>query len=449
MNHSNTIIRELEGGLVLRSSSDQDKDALVDFNGRIHADPGEEFSEHVASDVKALLSGQHPTLNPGDFTIVEDPKTGEIVSSMCLIDQTWAYEGIEFGVGRPELVGTHPDYRRRGLVREQFEVVHQWSAARGQKLQAITGIPWYYRQFGYEMGLNLGGSRRGYLANIPKLEEGEEEPYRFRPVQDDDIPFVARLYRRAQARQMVSCVRDETIWQYELSYRRNLPESHFDMQIFETPDGQPAGYVLYRPDISGNTISVSGVELVEGLPWFGAAHAVLRQLENIGKGLAEEKSSPEKPVEMKGFALNLGEDHPIYHVIPQRVPLQYDPYAFYVRVPDLPGFLILLKPVLEERLGQSYMAGYSGELKLNFFTDGILLNFEGGRLLDVQPWEKPDFESASANFPNLTFLQLVFGYRDVQQLEDSYADLYYRKEEAKILLKSLFPRKPSHVLELF
>ncbi len=95
------------------------------------------------------------------------------------------------------------------------------------------------------------------------------------------------------------------------------------------------------------------------------------------------------------------------------------------------------------------MAGYSGELKLNFFTDGILLNFEGGRLLDVQPWEKPDFESASANFPNLTFLQLVFGYRDVQQLEDSYADLYYRKEEAKILLKSLFPRKPSHVLELF
>jgi hypothetical protein len=36
---------------------------------------------------------------------------------MNLISQIWAYEGIPFGVGRPELVGTLPEYRNRGLVR--------------------------------------------------------------------------------------------------------------------------------------------------------------------------------------------------------------------------------------------------------------------------------------------------------------------------------------------
>ena len=118
-----------------------------------------------------LLSGAHPTFGVDDFTIVEDRNSGEIVSSMSLISQTWAYEGIPFGVGRPELVGTDPSYRARGLVRAQFEVAHEWSRQRGEHMQVITGIPYFYRQFGYEMGLELGGGRSGGEAHLPKLAE--------------------------------------------------------------------------------------------------------------------------------------------------------------------------------------------------------------------------------------------------------------------------------------
>ena len=151
---------------------------------------------------------------------------------------------------------------------------------------------------------------------------------------------------------------------------------------------------------------------------------------------------------MKGFVFSLGEDHPVYQVIPNRIPQTSDPYAYYIRVPDLPGFLTLIRPVLEERLAKSYLAGYCGELYLNFYTDGLIMNFEGGRLKEVARWDSPSFDTSSANFPDLTFLQLVFGYRTVQQLEDGYADLYYRKEEAKPLFAILFPRKASHVMDL-
>ncbi len=44
----------------------------------------------------------------------------------------------------------------------QFEEVHKWSAERGHKVQVITGIPYYYRQFGYEMALDLTGRRIGF-----------------------------------------------------------------------------------------------------------------------------------------------------------------------------------------------------------------------------------------------------------------------------------------------
>ncbi|HKJ26305.1 MAG TPA: hypothetical protein VJ965_01590, partial [Anaerolineales bacterium] len=66
----------------------------------------------------------------------------------------------------------------------------------------------------------------------------------------------------------------------------------------------------------------------------------------------------------------------------------------------------------------------------------------------IEPWEKPHFEGASANFPELTFLQLLFGFRDVQALENAYPDIYYEHEFAKPLLNALFPAKPSNVFQL-
>ena len=142
-----TILRDLGNGLILRRASSEDAEALSKFNGRIHGEDPQDV-ERIAAWTYDLVAHPHPTLHADDFTIVEETATGRIVSSMNLIPQTWTYEGIEFGVGRPELVGTDPEFRNRGLVRTQFEEVHQWSRERGHLVQAITGIPFYYRQFG-------------------------------------------------------------------------------------------------------------------------------------------------------------------------------------------------------------------------------------------------------------------------------------------------------------
>ena len=203
---------DLGGGLILRRSTLADAEALADFNKMIHRDPpATEPDELVAAWTRDLFRPNHPTFSAGDFTVVEEAATGRIVSSMNLISQTWTYTGIPFGVGRPELVGTAPEYRKRGLVRRQFEVVHAWSAERGEMVQAITGIPYYYRQFGYEMAMVLGGGRQGNAAGVPKLKEDEVEPYRLRPAVEADLPFMwdwtpARLSRiLSTARGMRRC----------------------------------------------------------------------------------------------------------------------------------------------------------------------------------------------------------------------------------------------------
>ena len=113
---------DLGEGLVLRWATPEDTEALADYNVRHLSDhvsdnPAEP-NEQLRGWTRDLMSGTHPTTNAGDFTVVVDERAGgKIVSSLCLISQTWAYDGIPFKVGRPEVVSTSPAYRRRGLVR--------------------------------------------------------------------------------------------------------------------------------------------------------------------------------------------------------------------------------------------------------------------------------------------------------------------------------------------
>ena len=138
--------RHCGDGLLCRWGRADDLEELAAFNMRIHSDDPQQPETFLQDWTQDLMSGTHPTTGPSDFTVVVDEKAhGRIVSSMNLISQTWAVDDISFGVGRPELVGTDPAYRRRGLVRLQFAAIHAKSAARGELMQIITGIPWYYR----------------------------------------------------------------------------------------------------------------------------------------------------------------------------------------------------------------------------------------------------------------------------------------------------------------
>ena len=197
------ILQNLGDGLILCRSMIGDADALAEFNSRIHSDDGFDRPDlRVGAWTRDLVGRPHPTFHSDDCTLVVEAASGAIVSSMNLIPQTWAYEGIPFKVGRPELVGTLPEFRNRGLVRAQFEEVHKWSTNHGDLVQGITGIPYYYRLFGYEMGLELAGGRTGFEPQLPALKDGENEPFKIRPATEADIPFIMDTYAHGCRRKL-------------------------------------------------------------------------------------------------------------------------------------------------------------------------------------------------------------------------------------------------------
>ncbi len=447
VSHTAEIIRDLGDGLVLRRTTPADADALADFNSRIH---GHDDAPDLLVGVwtRDLLTRPHPNFAPDDFTVVEETATGRIVSSLNLISQEWAYAGIPFGVGQPEAVGTLPEFRRRGLVRAQFDAVHQWSAARGQLVQVIGGIPFYYRQFGYEMGLALSGGRSGSAPHLPPLAAGEAEPYPVRPATPADIPFLEEVYAATVGRrELITCIRSAPAWRFELDGRSEGSLVRSDLRVITSAAGEPVGYLVHPPRLNeggpGAGQAAVGYEVKPGVSLLAVTPSVIRYLWATGAALAAAKHKT-----LDRFIFALGAEHPVYDAFRDHLPVVRPPYAWYVRVPDLPAFLRRIAPALEAQLARSAAVGHTGELKLNFYHGGLRLGLTAGRLTTIAPWQAAVGENGDAAFPNLTFLQLLFGYRSLDELRHAYADCSYNGDATRVLLGALFPKQASNVWSL-
>ncbi len=437
------ILRDLGDGLLLRRATVEDIEELVAFNARLHGDPAtNQVDEGVGIWTRDLMSRPHPTFDLSDFTIVEDSATGKIVSSLNLISQTWSYDGLSFGVGRPELVATESAYRNRGLVRKQFEVVHEWSAERGHLVQGITGIPYYYRLFGYEMALGLGGIRAGYAKHVPKLRANQEEPYVIRPAREEDLSFMAQLYDQATERQLVTCVRDEALWHYELRGQTWGSITYRELCIIENQPGESVGFLAHPCELWGNELALVQYELKRGVSWLAVTPSVIRYLWQKGEAYAVQEKKKDG---LSTFAFSLGAQHPVYEAAHHRLPYHKPPYAWFIRVPDLLAFLQHITPVLEERLARSIAASHTGQLKLSFYRHGIRFVFQKGKII-IEPWQplQDNEGKGHAGFPDLTFLQLLFGYRSLAQLRHAFSDCWTQGDDARVLLNVLFPKKQSN-----
>ncbi len=435
--------RDLGGGLTLRWATPADTEAIAEHHVRYLSDDPAEPEEELRHWTRDLMRGDHPTTAADDFTVVVDENDGgKIVSSICLISQTWAYEDIPFPVGRPEIVSTDPAYRRRGLVRAQFAAIHARSAARGELLQAITGIPWYYRQYGYEMTLARVGSHRWLPFRIPARKPDAPEVYRLRPATPDDIPVLDTLYAIHCASSMVSRVRDVAEWRYELTVPHAQSYGYLKFWIVEDAAGTPLGYAEARVNEGGKTFGIYELAVLPG----HSLQAVALFLGQVFQAQIDELNKT-RPKPLTSLVLVLGPHHPAYEALGDLLEQYRPPYAWYIRVPDLPAFLRHIAPVLERRLAGSVMAGHTGTLRLNFYQQHLTLVFDGGKLTEVGTYIPNRVEDGDARFPDQTFLHLLLGHRTLAEVNYIYPDAY-ASPAAAVLLNILFPRRLSHVAAL-
>jgi hypothetical protein len=180
-------------------------------------------------------------------------------------------------------------------------------------------------------------------------------------------------------------------------------------------------------------------EVKPGVSFLAVTNSVLRYFEATGEEYAKRDGE-----EFDSFGFSLGEHHPVYDTIPERLPRIRKPYAWYIRVPDIPAFVRQIAPALEKRLAGSPQSGHTSELKISFYRSGIVLKFQEGSI-SVEGWKPDRVEEGDAAFPDLTFLQLLFGFRSLEELLHAFPDCSANTPTGSALLPILFPKKASNV----
>ena len=88
----------------------------------------------------------------------------------------------------------------------------------------------------------------------------------------------------------------------------------------------------------------------------------------------------------------------------------------------MPKLLNHLSPLFEKRLAESELRGWSGDARISFYNDGVSMSFESGKLKSVESTGYIERTDAVAHYPDLTFLQTLFGKRSFSQLREIHND---------------------------
>jgi GNAT superfamily N-acetyltransferase len=421
----------LGDGLLLRAvRTTQDVQRLAHFNGFVNQDPA------VGALTHSWLGGSHPAVALPDFLYVEDTEKGEIVSTLGLLLQTWTYDGIPLRVGQVELVGTHPDYRSRGLIRAQIEVIERMLEARGCALSCVEGIPYFYRQFGYEYAIPLGSCAKLSLEQVPALAEGREEPVAIRRMNaDTDVHSGMALYGAHAAELCVVSVRHESLWRFQEAAPAGIPQP---LETYVVEDNQDIiGYFRVRKNMWGPLL-----EFAEGSArpsgQLGGSQGSWMAVLRFARELAAQRNYPE-------LCFALPRTHPLVTVARYLGAESERQYAWQIRIMDHADFVQRIAPALEVRLAKSLLAGFSGSLNINTMPSRIRLQFNDGRLVSVRDGADQE-DPWGLRMPPLLLTQLLLGYRSCQEIMECHLDASVRPA-ARQLVDVLFPKTESFIYQ--
>ncbi len=135
------------------------------------------------------------------------------------------------------------------------------------------------------------------------------------------------------------------------------------------------------------------------------------------------------------------------------------PYAWQIKVPNKARLLEKMAPVFEARLKESSFAGFTGVIRLDFYTERIDLNWSDGRLEAVGAGGEGECDKTLCLCDDL-FVPLVLGHRTWQELQYTRPDIFPSmlyigsgtegaRDKTIRLIDALFPAERSWIYEQY
>ncbi|MFD8556874.1 GNAT family N-acetyltransferase [Streptosporangium canum] len=397
----------LAGGLVLRQAQPADLDQI----SALLAERGDEAD---ALDHRLVVADPEAGW-PASAVVVDGDR---VVSTATLLDEEVRLGDIRLPAGQVELVATDREYEGRGLVRALMQWAHDRSAARGHVIQAMIGIPYFYRLFGYEYAIDIPPA-----PTVRTPPTGEAAPA-LRAARPSDIPAMAALQDMAQNRFDVAMPHSAACWRWLLEHEAST------LWVVERGDTVVATGRTTPPDDDE-------VLLAEAAAFDdAAARELLRGVAALVPG------GQVRVVHRAGTVTAAAWQESLDHG-PRKQAEQY-----YIRIPDVAALLDRLRPLLWQRLTAAgaeragrdiVISTFGAHYRIPVHADGLGAVVTGGAM------QGPGAVGGAGVAPD-HLPALLFGPHGIEGLTRIRPDVYAGEEE---LFQALFPPLTADVLSYY
>ena len=402
----------MEGNIIIREATMQDIHSVVDFYMRLD-NPGQKDW------IEIMMDGRHPYVNSSNFIIAEDSASGKLVASVIYMPWSYSYGGGLVKAVRLEEVFCEPDYQNQGIMKNMLQRVAKISSEKGYLFEVVYGTNAVYNHLGYTYG--LPNEEEGY--NFILENEAVGNDFIISEANDDDIPIMARLYEANYTRNLLTTA----IGCNEIHYTKNVYVQG-NYYVIKSLDGNICGFFhtqleekrIYMMEMDD---TVSYYQIRPYLVAFYKRHSLDKLICKLGKS------------------------HPVYTVFNGLFQKKLLSELGFVKVRNIPKFLMGISNVLNGRLTKSVYAHFSGSFTVSMHNkdEAYKLTFVDGVLSDVSPVKQGHSE---VDIERDRFIKLLFGRISPEEMSEEFSMYYFQNADLRNLFGILFPKMQSHVVSV-
>ena len=419
-----------EFGLV---ETDEEVEELLKFHSIVHPDDDvEELRRQIDH-----LPGFEREMN----YYIRDLDKGHIVTALNSIPSIWNYEDIPLRNLELGWVGTLNEYRRRGLNKALYTHFDNLLLSGNYDISTIQGIPYYYRQFGYDFVIPMDyavWTRTNQLQPFDEKKPPEYMKLNIRLAEKKDIPSMMELFDELNQGLLVYVPRSQELWEVQETLKR---QSENEFQTYVLLDSSKIiGYFrLVRNIKKDSSPNQSTMKVIESsIPSYNGVLCALQFLyaEALKDDISLIGSQGPSFNTLSRVMENISETGKVW-------------WKYQVRIPNMVGFLEKIAPVLERRLNGTMFEGLTYDVIMNTFQNCYSMKFSTGTIVDISDLGPQQVnENQAFRAPPKDLVRLILGAYNIKEIEQNNIDFIVRGE-VRLIVETLFPKKESSVYMYF
>lgn len=407
-------------------TTDDELEELIKFNSIVHTD---DDPDELRRQIDLF-----PDFTRESCFYIRDVDKGKIVSSSNAIPSIWSYSGVELRNLELGWVGTLKEYRQRGFSRALYNHFEKLLFEGKYDISTIQGIPYFYRQFGYDFVLPMNRMVWMNVSQTPNADP-ETTPYMslgVREAENKDLKDMIRLHEEYNRRILVSVKRSEEFWQIQEDQKRMF-EDEFSSFVIDN-NGKIIGYFrLVKWQGAKDVPTSATLGIMEN--HIQTYHGVMRAIQFF-----REKSIE---IEANMFGVMGPEFNNLARVTKDLGGVVHAGWKHQVRIPDMISLLKKISPVLEKRLEGTMFQGLTQELCFNAFRNCYVFKFESGKIVNIEDIGIQEVhEKRTIRVPPQDFVRLIFGEYSLDELKSHNVD-FLVGGSVRALVETLFPKQDS------